>query len=187
MRTGLTVSILCVSQLALAAGSAGHGDGEIPWQLIGYQAVNVGIIFVALAYFLRSKVRVFFADKKATYIAAAEKSLSARRSAEQEKEQLQVRLSKLQSTAEESVQRARAEAADMRNAMIAEARALSEKIRKEAEAAARLEVEKAKNQLRSKLIHESLTLARSQIGQKVSADDHKRLQDNFISNIQAVR
>ena len=50
-----------------------------------------------------------------------------------------------------------------------------------------MEVEKAKNQLREALITEALGVARSHISQKVTVEDHQRLQSDFIHNIQAVQ
>ena len=99
--------------------------------------------------------------------------------------QIQTRLSKLESTADESISRARAEAADMKRQMVADAEALSKRLREEAASAAKLEVERAKNELRETLIHESLEAARTQLSSKVTAEDHKRLQSDFIQNIQA--
>ena len=101
--------------------------------------------------------------------------------------QIKVRLTKLASTAEESVTRARAEAADMKAQLISDAQALSSRIREEAMLSAKFEVEKAKNQLRAQMIKESIDLSRQQMSSKVSTEDHQRLQGEFITNIRGVQ
>lgn len=186
----ITTLILAAASVAFGAGAehgGEHGAIHIPTKLITYQAINVIIMFAALIYFTRAGVRKFFEEKRATYLSAAQKAESARRAAEEEHNQIQVRLSKLENTADESVSRARAEAADMKKQLIAEAEALSKRIREEAEQSARMEIQRAKNQLREALIRDSVEAAKGQLGTKVSAEDQKRLQSDFISNIQAVQ
>lgn len=184
-------SLIMISLFAAAASAseaAAHGEvPQIPYKLVTYQTINVGLMVAALIYFLREPVRNYFSQKKSDFLSAAQKAETARKAAEAERAQIQVRLSKLESTAEETIARARAEAADMKKQLIAEAEALSKRIRDEAEITARLEVEKAKNHLKETLIKESLEAARNQLASKVTAEDHQRLQSNFITNIQAVQ
>lgn len=179
---------LLFSSLAFANehGEASHGLDEQTIKTIIFQAINVGIIFVALAYYLKKPLADFFRTKKESFMMESQKAEVNKKSAEQEHMNLKVRLSKLESTADESASRARAEAADMKNSMIAEAKLLSEKIKSEAALAAKLEIEKAKTQLKEQMIKEAMELSRSQLSQKVSNEDHLRLQGEFLTNIQAV-
>lgn len=180
--------ILAIS-IAAKANETAHGaegSGEIPVRQIFYQAINVLIIFVGLIYFLKDGVKKFFQDKKAVFMDAAKKAEAARKTAEQEHLQIQIRLSKLESSADESVSRARAEAADMKKQLIADAEALSNRIREEAERTAQLEVEKAKIHLREALIKESIAAAKTQLTSKVSSEDQRRLQSDFVNHLEAV-
>lgn len=163
-----------------------HDLGQVPFKQILYQAINVLIIIVGLIYFLKDSVRKFFKDKKANYLSAAQKAETARRNAEQEHLQIQIRLSKLESSADESISRARAEAADMKKQLIADAETLSKRIRIEAEQAAQLEIERAKSQIREALIRESIKAAKTQFSSQVSNEDQLRLQSDFVSHLQAV-
>lgn len=186
MKYIFTLTLILLAGVAQAA-SGGAGHGEIPTKLIGYQTFNVVVMFAALIYFLHGPIRSYFTDKRTAFLSAAQKAEAARKAAEDERMQIQVRLTKLESTADESIARARAEAADMKKQMIAEAEALSKRIRDEAQEAARLEVEKARIQIREALIKESLQSARAQLSEKVTSEDHQRLQANFINKIQAVQ
>lgn len=183
----ISLTILLFS-IRVFAADAHHGGGldAATIKTIVYQTINVGILVGALIYFLRKPTREFFAEKRASYLKEAQKAEAARRAAEEERQQIKARLHKLEVTADESISRARAEAAEMRNQMIAAAQALSQRIKEEARLSAILEVEKAKRNLREQMISEAIEAARQQMGTKVSVADHARLEGEFISNIQAV-
>jgi len=188
VRSLILIGTLMLPILVMAneGGASGHAEG-IPLKLIGYQTVNVVIMFAGLIYFLKDGLKKYFIDKRASFLLAAEKSEAARREAEQEHLQIQVKLSKLESTADESVARAKAEAADLRKQMLVEAEAISKRIKIEADLAAKMEIQRAKITLRKELVQEAIGAARTQLDTKVTAEDHQRLQSNFINNIQAVQ
>jgi F-type H+-transporting ATPase subunit b len=192
MKYWISTGILFLSYVAQAVEEAHHAAGgehheAIPVKLITYQAINVGAMLIGLAIVLKKPLQNYFKEKKATFLSAAQKAEAARKTAETERMQIQTRLEKLESTADESVSRARAEAADMKKQLISEAEAMSKRIRDEAAAAAKMEVDRAKVQLREALIKEALEVSRQNLSSKVTADDHKRLQTDFIQNIQAVQ
>lgn len=181
------ITLISLGALAATTGD-GHGDAHaVPTKVITYQTLNVIILVGGLIYFLRQPLRDYFREKRANFLSAASKAEAARKAAEAQRAQIQNRLDKLVTTADESIARARAEAADMKKQLVAEAESLSKRIREEAQESARLEVEKAKRQLRESLIKESLEIARTQLSTKVTAEDHKRLQTDFLSHIQAVQ
>ena len=151
-----------------------------------YQCINVGILLGGLIYFLRKPTKEFFQKRQSDFMATARRADEARQAAERERSEIQVRLSKLESTTDESISRARAEAADMKKALIAEAHAVSKRIQEEAESAAKLEATKAKHQLREQMIRDAAEIASRQIEEKISVDDQKRLQGDFIEHIQVV-
>lgn len=190
LRFVVIISLLFFTSLQVLASGNTHsvsGDHEIPVKVIIYQTINVSILFAGLFYFLKKPVKNFFLEKKTQYILAAEKAQSAKFAAEQENLAIQVKLTKLESTADESIMRARAEAADLKNNLVNEAQLLSQRIKLEAENAAKNEIEKAKNKIREELIIESMKLARTQVKTIVSKEDHRRLQNEFIESINAVQ
>lgn len=176
---------LLLSALAFA-NEAEHAEG-IPVKLVTYQAINVGIIVIGLIYFLRGPLREHFKQRRAAFLSAANKAEEALLAAEKEKSHIQLKLTDLESNTKESLSKARVEAEDMRASLIKEAELISKRIREEAESAAKLEIQKAKNQLRNELINESIRLARTQLSGKVSSEDHERLQNNFVEQIQVVQ
>jgi F-type H+-transporting ATPase subunit b len=179
------LDIVFYSQAFAAGGSGGHGLDEHAIKTIIYQAINVFVLFGGLIYFLKKPVQQHFKQKKESFIASASKAESARAAAESEHMQIQVKLTKLQNTADESISRAKAEAASVRNQMVAEAEAVSKRIKDEAAVAAKLEYEKAKARIRDLMLQEAIEASRAQLSSKVSNEDHARLQGNFINNMQA--
>lgn len=151
-----------------------------------YQTINLVLLFGGLVYFTKAAIKGFFTSKRASFLAAAEKSKATRAAAEQEHMQIQVRLTKLESTAGESISRARAEAAELKRQIVQEAQALTQRIRDEAASSARQEISRATAILRQQLIRDSMEAAQKDLGQ-VSAEDQNRLQGAFINNIQAVQ
>lgn len=190
MKMGFLLSLLL--PVISFANSGAHGGHEVHFdahaqKIVISQTINFIILVSLLTFLMKAKIKSFFADKKEAYVKAAEKSKAAQVSAESSFNELRVRLDKLQSTADESVSRARAEAADLKKQIIDEANALSAQIKRETETFAALEVEKGKRQIKSLLVSESIQLARAQLGTKISSEDHQRLQGDFIQNIQGVQ
>jgi F-type H+-transporting ATPase subunit b len=189
MKYLIPLFVLFITQLAFAASEGGHGAGAddhaIPAKLIMYQTINVVAMLIGLFIVLKKPLQEYFKDKKATFLVAAQRAEAARKAAEEERAQIQSRLAKLESTADESIARAKAEAADMKKQMISDGEAMSKRIREEAASSAKLEVERAKTQLRETLIKEALEVTRQQLSSKITTEDHKRLQTDFIQNIQA--
>ncbi len=189
MRTKLlSLYVFFISNIALAEEHvANGGHEEIPFKLIGYQSINVIIMIGAMVYFLKDVVRKFFSEKKEAYMAAAKRAEATRKQAEQERSDVEIKLSKLQSTADESLQQARAEAAQLKQQLMGEAEALSKRIRDEAAITAKLEIEKAKNHLREALIKDALEQSKKQLESQISTADKGRLYQDFSKNVQAVQ
>lgn len=176
--------ILMVSAQAFAAG-AHSGDG-IP-TVVYWQAANLVLIFIGL-YFLVGKGAVdFFRSKKTDFLSSAEKSKKIRDEAEQKVKEIQDRLTKLESTSAESIERARAESADLKKQLANEAQALALRIKTEATEAARAEVLRAQRELQKDIALESIKMAQEVLKKDTTQADQQKLQDQFSSQIEGVR
>lgn len=183
----LELAYLLLNSCFAAGAEHGHGfDAETKMRVI-YQFINVSIIVGAGIYYLKPKVVQFFKDRQANFVEAANKAMDLRKQAEDDHMQIKVRLNKLESTSDESIQRANAEAADFRNQLLKEAEELSKKIKLEAEQAAKLEIEKAKISIRQQMIEEAVALSSKQIESQITQEDHKKLEGEFINNMRAVQ
>lgn len=173
---------------AFAAGGHGeHGDGpvEVP-KVVFYQVINVLILFGGLFYFLKGTVVKLYADRKSNYLAAAQKSQSAKELAEKQLAEIKAKLNQLEATQDETISRAKAEANDMKLALVKEAQEIATRIKSEAELTAKLEVQKAQAQLREQLLKESLEAAKAVLSKDIGSADHQKLQSEFVNKVQAV-
>jgi F-type H+-transporting ATPase subunit b len=177
------LAFIIFSSAALATSGEHHEEG-IPVKLITYQFINVGLIAIGLIYFLREGIKKTFLERRAGYLVAAEKAETARKLAENERSNMEHRLTNLEETAAERIARARAEAADLKKQLIQEAEALSQRLKVESEQSAKAEIAKAKKEIREEIIRQAMEMTRTHIEKQVSPEDHVRLQNNFIQNIQ---
>ncbi|RYZ85580.1 MAG: hypothetical protein EOP04_15635, partial [Proteobacteria bacterium] len=99
-------AFLLILGTSCAYAATGHGDAhgpvEIPRQVM-FQAINVTILFVGLFFLLRTGVVKFYADRRATYMAAAERSKIAREQAEKQYLEIKNKVDQLESTMDETM------------------------------------------------------------------------------------
>lgn len=182
----VALAALVSPSLAVAASAGGaHAEG-IPSAVI-FQAVNF-VLYAALLYFvLRKPVVSYFRNREQDFKAALIKAEAARKEAEQRRQEIQDRLYKLESTTDQSIAQARADAEALKVKILQEAEQLSTNLREEARRTAALEVEKAKHQLREELLNQSVALSKKMLEEKMAEPDQKRLQTEFVDKIQVVR
>lgn len=173
------------SSVVLASSGEHHEDG-VP-RVVFYQAINVFIIFGSIVYFGRTKIVAFFNSRKNQFLQAQEKAQLSLRKAELEYTEVKSSLDKLKLTRAESISKAKTDANDMRTQMIQEAHSLVTKIKAEAQVTAKLELERAKSQLKEQIIKEAFELSKRDLSSKATFDDQRKLQEDFISKVQVVQ
>lgn len=171
--------------VALSAGGAPHSN-EIPSVII-WQVANLTILFGAIIYYTKDKVISLFIERRAAYLASAEKSQRARAEAEKILVDISEKLRTLRSTADESMARAEAESVEMRNRLISESKQISQRIKKEAEVTVQAETEKAILELRNLAAREAIESARQVLSKDIGANDHQLLQEQFSKKVAAVQ
>ncbi|MFP5518377.1 MAG: hypothetical protein ACLGGX_00615 [Bdellovibrionia bacterium] len=180
----LFLTALTLPSLTLAAGGH-HGDG-VPVKTIIYQLINVTILFSAIIYFAKDTIKQLFIDRKSNYLAAAQKSAAAREEAEKNFADLKAKIQKLDSTKDEELKKAEQNAIQLKAQIINEAQALTQKIKDEASLTVKLETQKAEVQLRNQLLNESVAAAKMILAKDINANDHERLQSEFVKHVEAV-
>lgn len=174
-----------VSATALAAGGGHHAEG-VP-TVVYWQVANLAIIFGFIYYKFGKSIAGMFTARKSTFVNESEKSKSIQQEAEKKLLDIKHKISHLESTADESVQRAKAEAADLRNQLIQEAKQFADKIKREAESAAQIEIQGAKRALHEEVVKESVRQAKDILKKDVGQTDQQRLQDQFSTQIESIR
>ncbi|MES3036805.1 MAG: ATP synthase F0 subunit B [Bdellovibrionota bacterium] len=180
-------SFLLVTKVFAASGGhdAGHDEHGVP-TVVFWQAANILVLFGALFFLLRKKVVEFFAARRAQFVQEAAKSQLIQQEAEKNYLELSHKLDILTSTSQESIERARAQAADMKKDTIREAQEMAAKLLRDSKENMRLEWEKAKNQLRHKAMLTAVSDAKKLLQKDVGQTDHKNLQDKFATSIKEV-
>lgn len=189
MKALINVLILLAPVIVFASGAEHGGDHhaiEIPKSVI-YQAINVAILIAGLIYFTKDGIVSFFAGRKVSYLEAAQKSAFAREQAEKEFVDIKSKLSNLENTRQEQLNKAKAHAADLKKQIEEEASLVSKRIRDEAELTANLEVQRAQRDLRHQLLNDSVEAARIVLTKDIGASDQQKLQKEFINHIEVVR
>jgi F-type H+-transporting ATPase subunit b len=177
-------TVLLVPLMALAAGGDVSHDG-IPAS-VWYQVINFTLFIGAGIYFLRKPIKNYFSNRESAFKQALVKAQAARQEAEQRKSEIQARLNQLQTTAEESIAKARAEAEALRDQIVRDASEISTKLREDAKATANAEIERARHELREDVLAQAVALSRKVLTEKMAEPDQKRLQTEFVDKIQVV-
>lgn len=160
LKFNLFVAVFLSSVCAIAA-TGGHG--EIPFENIRNQAINLGILLAALIYFIRAPLKASFKAKKDQFLEESEKTAAALKLAEQELLDVKQRLHELESGEKEAVLNAEKEARELAEKIITESQAQGKKIVEDINLIVAAEVVKAKNQIREQIINKSLQSAEANI------------------------
>ena len=170
-----------------AAHEAGHhAPVVIPWMNIGVQVFNLVLLFSLLIYLLRKGVKAHFAHRATDYQQLVQRAQTAKDEAERGRQEIQNRLNKLESGAEEGLAQARRDAAELKLKLQAEAKELSVKLEADAKRTTQVELEKAKDELRRELLESALQASSNTLRTSLSSGEQKRLQDAFAKKIQVV-
>ena len=152
MKIATTLLIVLISVIARANGGE-HGGAEhdasfIPLEEIGWQALNLGILLVAIIFFIRKSIVEAFANRQKEYLERSERTKAALKEAEAALSEIKGKMSELESSEQKSLAIAKQEAEALKENMIKEAQAASEKIKRDAQLTLANEVNKAKDKFK---------------------------------------
>jgi F-type H+-transporting ATPase subunit b len=177
---GLALALLPVAARAASEGGE-HGAGGMT---LVWHALNLLILIGILVYFGRGPIAAFLNARRAQIedgiqsagreLAEAEKRLAA---CEQRAAQLDAELDEIRRVVRE-------QAEGERDRLLAEAQATSERIRRDAVAAAEQEVRHARDRLRTETVDLAVKLASEILRGQVNDADRKRLVDDFVQGVE---
>lgn len=179
-----------LAPIAVMAASGGGGDHDahhIPWGALVPQFLNFGAVLILILVFGRKPIIAHFQQRHQQYSDLVTRAEKAKDEAESHKHKISERLTKLEKTSTESIEKARAEAADLKNHIINDAEKLAVKLESEAGRSALFELERAKNELRSEMIQIAINAAREALVDEVDDGKQQKLQTEFVEKIQVVR
>ena len=180
--------VAILGSYAVANETAGHGvDQGVPIKLIFVQALNLSVLVGILVYLFRAKVAAHFQKRSNDYHELVSRAERTRAEVEEKKREIENRLTQLEMGAAEQRRKLEAETAQLKNQIVGEARKIASGLVEEGKRLVALEVEKAKNHMRSEMIDLAFENATVTLSTKVGETERKRLQDEFVERIQVVR
>lgn len=186
MKKNLLFTItLLIGVVALAAEgehvAGGHEEAAIPLREIGWQAANLGILLIALFFFLRKSVVESFAKKKTDFLSQAEKTKAALKQAEDELRDSKAKLANLENGEAKALETAQHEANLIKANLIKEAEAQAAKIKNDAEMSIRNEVLKAKAEINAIILHEAVNLSKGKLS---SSQNMQATENHFLAQVE---
>ena len=178
----VTLLIGVVAMAAEAEHGGGHHEAAIPLTEIGWQAANLGILVVALFFFLKKSVIESFAKRRTDFLEQAEKTKAALKLAEDELRDTKKKLADLESGEAKALETAKHEASLIKANLVKDAEAQAAKIKTDAEASIKNELMKAKAEINAIILEEAVGASKA----KLSAGTPQSLQANeahFLSQV----
>lgn len=179
--------IIFAGAMAYAASEGHPAEGaeeanEIPWNTISIQAINLGILLVAIVWFTKDSIKAVFKAKKTAFLEEAEKTEAALKLAEAELKEIKTRLAELEASEKASLVKAEKEAIVAAEKLVADSQIQGKKIVQDTSLIISAEVLKAKNQIREKIITQSLQTTEQNIQASAGAIT-KKSEAGFLQNL----
>ncbi|WP_155877565.1 ATP synthase F0 subunit B [Desulfuromonas sp. AOP6] len=175
--------IVCSTTAAVAAGDAHHVDSGVLIKDFLYRTFNFAVTFGLLAYFVTKPIRKGLAGRREGIEKALKEAQDAKEKAETRYAEYDEKLTKASAEIEDIYASIKREGELERDRIIAEAKAMAEKISQDAEKTASREIAKAKAELRQEATNMAIEIARDLLTQKVTGDDQKRLVNEYIQKV----
>jgi len=179
--------LIALTSVALASEGE-HGTaptltlGEIIKHL-GPAIFNFSLFIGLLIYALRKPISNLFAERINNYRGALKSADAALAEAQAKRNEIIKNIKTLESTRAETVSKAQRDAETIGLAIIKEAKTSASKFNEEAERTIKVEVEKAKIDIRNHLLQQASSSAEKSLREQLDASEQKRLQKEFASKI----
>ena len=155
------------------------------WQTV-VSLLNLLILFLILKKFLFKPVQNVIKSRKDKVDAQYSEAEEALANAKASEKELNEKLSRAHNTADEIVKEATAQGERRRDNIVTEARAEADAIIRQAKAAAQMEKKKAQEDIKEQIVDVSSALTEKLIERELNVEDHRRLIDSFISEMEEV-
>jgi len=175
--------VVLSASVAMAAADGHHVDSAVLIKDFLYRTLNFAVTFGLLAYFVTKPIRKGLAGRSQGIEKALKEAQEAKEKAEARYAEYDEKLTKASAEIDDIYASIKREGELERDRIIAEAKAMAEKISQDAEKASSREIAKAKAELRQEATHMAIEIARDLLTQKVTGDDQKRLVNEYIQKV----
>ena len=172
--------VLLAPALALASEEGGGHGGHLLWHL-----ANLALVIGLIVYFARTPIRTFMAERRGNIEAGIEDARRELAEAEQRLADCNQRMASLDREIEGIRDTVRAQAENERERLLADARAVAERIRRDALLAVDQEARSARQTLRNEAAEMAVRLAGDLLKRQVTDADRSRLVDEFVERVES--
>ena len=165
---------------ALARASEGGGGHE---SKLFWHAINLALALGVIGYFARTPIRTYMAERRQNIEAGIEAARRQLAEAERQLAACDERMTSLDHEIEEIRRNVRAQAENERERLLADARAMAERIRRDAHTAVEQESRRAREELRNEAAEMAVRLAGDLLKRQVTDSDRARLVDEFVDRV----
>jgi len=158
-----------------------------PWLSFAFNVVNFAILVSLLVKFLSKPLGTFLKRRQAEVKKALEEAERARSEAEKKAKEYEARLARMDEEIQGIHQALREEGEREKARLIREAEQMAEKIREQAQVTARQEIRAAQRVLREEMADLAVRLAEEIVKRGITEADQKRLVEEYIDQMEALR
>ncbi|MEW6264445.1 MAG: F0F1 ATP synthase subunit B [Thermodesulfobacteriota bacterium] len=173
--------MLLAAQEVLASGGGGVSTQKF-WDFV-WRAWNFLVLFIALFLLLRKPAAKFFAGRRANIAETLSDLERKKAQAEDRYREMEAKLADLAGEREKILAEYVKAGEEERDRIIAHAREMAERIKKQAEVTIAQEINSAKAALRKEVAASAAALAEDLIKQKMTDQDQDRLVEEYISKV----
>jgi F-type H+-transporting ATPase subunit b len=182
----LSLTAVAWSTVSVAATGGAHHDGAPTagqWLLLLFTVIN----FVAFAYlllrFTATPLKEFLRGRRRELVELMAEAQRAKAEAEQLRKEYDAKADALEQTRLDLIAEIKAIAEADRARMLVEARAASERLIRDAERAARSDIERARGELRAEAAKLATELATAEVSRRIDDPARRRLLDEFLTGV----
>lgn len=173
--------------IGLLAAAGGHGDAAnhgINWFVLGSMFTNFVLFFGFLYVKLKKPVGTALENRRVDMAKRLEEAQAKQREAEARLAEYKAKLANLEDEVKRVVSSYEAEAKADAERMQADTEKAIERLQRESEITIQQEVRKAETVIRESAVKATLEAAEALIKDRITDADHRRLVDQYISNLE---
>lgn len=170
--------------LLAAAGGGEHGDHSIDWFVVGSMVTNFVLFFGFLFVKLKGPVGTALENRRSNMAKKLEEAQAKQREAEARLAEYKDKLANLEGEVKRVIESYEKEAKADAERMQADTDRAIERLARESEITIQQEVRKAESLIRESAVRATLEAAEALIKDRITDADHRRLVDQYISNLE---
>lgn len=184
----IALVVFCLAGTAIAA-TEGHAEAASPWTSwkLFWRVVNTIALIALLVYFLKKPLINFFSDRTAQIKKDLEDARLERERAEEKVREYEQKIAGMEQELEKMRVELRKAAEAEKDKVMANAERMAESMIDAARVAADQEVRKAKATLKNESVELAVGLAEALIREKIDADDHKRIVQDYLAKVEGMK